>query len=117
MESDLNHLIEQLNHEDSEVRIQACRSLKDSSYSETIEPLKSMLEDENKWVRRHATETLLTLTSVEDMIDQLIHLLDDSDPWVRCYASESLAQSADPKSIQPLIARLTDQDYHVRLTA
>ena len=88
MESDLNHLIEQLNHEDSEVRIQACRSLRDSSYSETIEPLKSMLEDENKWVRRHATETLLTLTSVEDMIDQLIHLLDDSDPWVRCYASE-----------------------------
>ena len=72
-----------------------------------------MLEDKNKWVRRHATETLLTLTSVEDIIDQLIHLLDDTDPWVRRYACESLAKSADPKSIQPLISRLTDQDYHV----
>ena len=74
MESDLTHLVEQLKHEDNEVRIQACQSLKDNGYSEAIEPLKLMLEDKNKWVRRHATETLLTLTSVEDIIDQLIHL-------------------------------------------
>ena len=117
MERDLGRLVEELSYEDNEVRIHACQSLKDSGYSEAIEPLKSMLEDENKWVRRYATEALLTLTSTEDIIDQLIHLSDDNDSWVRCYASESLAQSADPKSIQPLMARLTDQDYHVRLTA
>ena len=55
MESDLTYLVEQLKHEDNEVRIQACQSLKDSGYSEAIEPLKLMLEDKNKWVRRHAT--------------------------------------------------------------
>jgi transcription termination factor NusA len=90
-------------------------ALKQSDDEQTLEPLITLLENENATVRKRAVEALGKLggRSVEPLINALNH----QDPLVRRKVAETLGQIGDKRSVKPLINALRDGDEMVRRRA
>jgi len=99
-------LIEALNDKDSLVCGGAAIVLRDPKYTNAIEPLLTVLNDENAYVRKRALITLLAFKgslSVETLISIA---LSDPDTEVKHIASTGLLKMKDPRAVEIYISLL-----------
>ena len=78
--------------------------------SKAIDPLVTVLEEENPWVRRAAIEALGKIGGV-GVVALLVELLNDSD--VRRAAIEALGQTGDSSAVAPVVESLRDPDLRI----
>ncbi|MHA2001694.1 MAG: HEAT repeat domain-containing protein [Promethearchaeota archaeon] len=109
-------LIDCLDDEFPQVRINALSALSHLGDPRAIDPIIELLQkekDEN--VQQMAILALGPLgQNNERIIDPLIKFLSDPNPRVRQYAIVSLGQTHDPRIIEPLLKVINDKDPYVR---
>jgi HEAT repeat protein len=134
-------LIKGLEDSNPEVREAAVRFFNSHGDPRATEPVAKALKDSNAKVRLAAAQTIGKLDS-HRAVDPLIEALGDDEPEVREAAAEaleeigeplgrliydslqgsrvamaSLAEKKDPRSLDPLVQALENQDPHVRRAA
>lgn len=142
---DVEGLIEDLKHEDKDVRSDAVDALVRKG-EPSVEPLIQVLKDEDEGVRGAAAETLgrigdaraveplIQVVKYEDSpalwkasvalvhigepaVGALIQLLDDRDGQVRLDAADDLGDIGDARAVEPLIQVLKHKDVEVQKAA
>jgi HEAT repeat protein len=111
-------LIDTLKDKDLEVRKSAMRSLGEIGDAEAIEPLRSILNDENEFeeIRLTAIETLKKLKYLFPR-EFLLAMLKDKHKGVRESAVLILVEKKDSSAIPFLLAMLNDRNIYVRQNA
>jgi HEAT repeat protein len=101
-------LIAALKHEQSDIRVQAARELRQRA-SETPELLIAAMADEESFVRATAAE-VLGMAKEPGALEVLMAGLLEEDPFVFGQCALALGQIGDPRAVEPLIAAL-NQDW------
>ncbi|MBT4501262.1 MAG: HEAT repeat domain-containing protein [Gemmatimonadetes bacterium] len=101
-------LIAALKHEQSDIRVQAARELRQRG-SEAPELLIAAVGDEEPFVRATAAE-VLGIAKEPRSLEVLIAGLQDKDPFVFGRCALALGQIGDSRAVEPLIAAL-NQDW------
>ncbi len=102
-----------IKHENQFLREEAILALGILKDEESIDELKKILNDKNDLAREEAA-IALGLMGVKDAIDILIDQLDDEDINIVIATCLALSYLRDPKSIPPLIKKITDDNKYVR---
>lgn len=115
-EESLAVLMENLHHENSNVRRRAVIALGRIGGEEAIAALIHALNDESSLVRLSAALALGKLGSAQ-AVSALISTLNDWDGNVRAGAVKALGQIGNDVAVSTLISALTDEDNNVRRDA
>jgi HEAT repeat protein/S1-C subfamily serine protease len=105
---DVGMLVELLQHQDSEVRVQAAVALKKLGPDAVVakKPLLDTLKKADTPLRRASLEALATIGVEKEALPELEKALDDKDIEVRRAALNAVAQlGPDAKPVVPLIAK------------
>lgn len=100
-------LIEFLQGDDADLRMQAALSLGEQKDAQVIPRLLTALEDEDANVRYHVIEALAKLNARE-AVDPLLEIAETRDFFLSFPALEALRQIADEKIVERLIPLLDD---------
>ncbi len=79
---------------------------------EITEAIKPLLLDKSVSVRQDALEAYV-VWSESDVVPELIRALDDSSTTVRNVALDKLAETKDPRAVEPVVALLKTDPYAV----
>lgn len=111
-----NPLIKALQHENSEVRSGAARTLGKLKDERAVKPLLFALRDNHRMVRINAAQAL---GEIQDSLalEPLIKALEDEDWQVRGIAAEALGKIKSPRVTQVLMIALDDKTAFVRRKA
>ncbi len=82
-------------------------------YRRRVEPLITVLGDEDWRIRQFAAETLGKIGD-KRAVEPLIKALSDDHRWVRIYAVGALRKFDDKRTVEPFIGLLSDEDGQVR---
>lgn len=110
----VEHLTAALGDEDDLVRWHAAETLGKIGDERAVDPLISMLKDENSSISRSAVKALADIGG--PAVAPLIAALQDEDPLVRWNANEALTAIGDT-AVEPLILALKYNDLQVRRNA
>lgn len=113
----IDSLIQDLNHQDLEVRKNATIVLVNFRIKQAIEPLIKILEDDESDVMRKEAATALGKIGDERAIEPLIQALKDENSSIREAAAWALGAIGDAKAVEPLINALEDEVRDVRIAA
>ncbi len=97
-------------------RVSAAEALGKTGDPRAVEPLISVLEDENFYVRR-ATVKALGKIGDPRAVESLIAALKDEDSYVRELAADALGTITDARAVEPLIGALKDENLYIRRSA
>jgi len=100
---DVRSEIEKLGSSDPTERATAAKTLGNIGNRDAVEPLISLLKDENRQVRENAVTALRWIRDPR-AVDSLIAMLKDEDGNVRDAAARALGWFRDPRGAEPLIA-------------
>jgi hypothetical protein len=110
--SGLELLVSELDNKDNRrwVRLNVIYIFDAIEDSNTIEPLIRALKDEDHFIRSQAAKVLIGKPD-RRIVDPLIDtMLNDSNISVRFFSASALGETKDPRSFEPLLAVLKDQD-------
>ena len=116
-EDEIPALIQALQNEDKDVRVNAVVTLGQIESEDVVPVLMGALQDQDEWVRVNAAWTLGQRgESAVDAVPILIRALRDQDEWVRYHAAMALGEIGEGASnaVPALMHALRDQDKHVR---
>jgi HEAT repeat protein len=105
-------LIGALRHHDDDVRWKASIALGEIGDPRAIDPLISLLCDEDRFVKSHAALALGAIG--EPAVNPLLRALREGDGNLRWGAAIALGKIRDPRAIEPLIGALADKYENVR---
>jgi HEAT repeat protein len=119
------HLTKMLHNEDSEVRMEAVRTLGDIRHQRAVEVLFEALRDENKFVHRQAWSEIMQMEAkgtIELLVAHLTKMLHNEDSEVRLEAIEVLGRIfvsplgniRHQRAVEVLLEGLHDRDSRVR---
>jgi hypothetical protein len=112
---DVDSLLSTLAIQDTRVRKAAIASLGRSRDDRAVQPLISLMGDENRTIREAAAQAL---GSLGDMAaGPLIGSLGDTDWHIRMGSAIALRIIGDPRGIDPLIRAISDENRFVRREA
>ncbi|BAY10565.1 HEAT repeat domain-containing protein [Calothrix sp. NIES-2098] len=107
-----------LNHQKSDVRVAATKSLIRLSNKTAIYLLMNALQDENSEVRWRVAEVLAQIGNIASpAINVLITALQNENSEVRWRAAEALGNIGNKDAVNPLVAALQDEKSEVRWRA
>ncbi len=107
-------LIELLNDEQSQVRMQAANALGNIGFREAIDPLINALADPNDWVRVQIVDAIGKLGNPFTAKVLAQHLESEEEPHVRATLVKALGKIGDENIAPLLIVYLEDLDNRVR---
>ena len=116
-EDEIPALIQALQNEDKDVRVNAVVTLGQIESEDVVSVLMEALQDQDEWVRVNAAWTLGQRGErAVDAVPILIRALRDQDEWVRYHAAMALGEIGEGASnaVPALMHALRDQDKHVR---
>jgi len=116
-EDEIPALIQALQNEDKDVRVNAVVTLGQIESEDVVSVLMGALQDQDEWVRVNAAWTLGQRgESAVDAVPILIRALRDQDEWVRYHAAMALGEIGEGASnaVPALMHALRDQDKYVR---
>jgi HEAT repeat protein len=105
-------LIEALQSENPDLRIEAMRALRETG-PDAVDQLIGAIGYRN-WDVRWRAAFILGGLGDRRAVEPLIRALTDPDVEVRTYAAEALGKLKDPAALEPLIAALQDEGRYVR---
>ncbi|WP_409200879.1 HEAT repeat domain-containing protein [Methanobrevibacter sp. DSM 116169] len=114
-EQSVDLLIDSLNDEDKNIRLNSAKILGYIHDPKAINPLIDTLRDNNKLVRREASTALSNMG--EAALEPLIKILDDPDWKVRGAAAWALGNIKDEKAVPYLEKLLDDESGFVKTGA
>ena len=106
-------LIEALQDEDPQVRMEAARQLSGFEDERVVEPLIELLNDEDASVRRQAASSLCEIPDAR-ALEPLINAMDDEVDFVRISAARALGLLDDQRAVEPLIGLLDEENLNLR---
>ena len=112
---DVESLLSTLAVPDTRVRKAAIASLGRSRDERALEPLISLMGDENRTIREASAQALGSLGDLA--VTPLIGSLGDGDWHIRMGSAIALRIIGDPKGVEPLIGATTDENRFVRREA
>ena len=116
-EDEVPALIQALQNEDKDVRVNAIVTLGQIESEDVVPVLIDALQDQDGWVRVNAAWTLGQRgESASKAVPILIKALRDQDEWVRYHAAMALGEIGESasKAVPALVNALQDQDKYVR---
>ena len=116
-EDEIPALIQALQNEDKDVRVNAVVTLGQIESEDVVSVLMEALQDQDEWVRVNAAWTLGQRGErAVDAVPILIRALRDQDEWVRYHAAMALGEIGEGASnaVPALMHALRDQDKYVR---
>jgi len=119
-EDEVPALIQALQNEDKDVRVNAVVTLGQIESEDVVPVLIEALQDQDEWVRVNAAWALGQRgESAVDAVPILIRALRDQDEWVRYHAAMALGEIGEGASnaVPALMHALRDQDEWVRASA
>ena len=119
-EDEIPALIQALQNEDKDVRVNAVVTLGQIESEDVVSVLMEALQDQDEWVRVNAAWTLGQRGErAVDAVPILIRALRDQDEWVRYHAAMALGEIGESAAdaVPALVHTLQDQDEWVRASA
>ncbi|MGA1870191.1 MAG: DUF2330 domain-containing protein [bacterium] len=104
------HLIQESKDEDPELRMLAALELGERKNLRAVEPLNTLLKDEDKNVRSSAMIALGKITKHSSMIEPLIAALKDNNKSIRLCAMSALGEIKDTQAVEPLLEMIQKGD-------